>query len=50
MTVGGGVGGGEGREVMSRLCRAWWATGRTWAFTLSEVGPLEGWELSRDVP
>ena len=31
------------------LCRALWATGRTWTFTLSEVGAMEGSEQRRDV-
>lgn len=46
----GRVGGGEGREVTSKLSNTWWATGRPWAFPLCEVGTMESSEQRKDMP
>lgn len=35
------MGGGEGREVTGRLCKALWVSGTTFVFVLRKVGAME---------
>lgn len=47
--------GEEGEEWragrgQSRLCRTLWGTRRAWAFTLREVGAMEGYGQRRNQP